>query len=582
MEGVATRPGRWSLRCDDLLTIAMTGILAGCGLVYEYLLASAAGRMLGAVESVIYAMIGVMIVSMGAGAFCARFVKRAFAGFAWLEAIIAGLGGFSVLAMSALTAGASVFPAVIAETYGLPPDLAPEGTLAAAFRQAAEIAPYGLGAVLGFLVGMEIPLLARVRQSFHARLLEHNTGTIYGADYIGAGAGAALWVGVMLAMDPVRAAWMTAAVNLAAGAVFLVRFRRHMGRSLAGIAVLHGLVALALVGVAREGPGWARAMEDLLYTDRVVHAFNSDHQRVAVTVRRVHAERPPVHTLYLNGRMQFSSDDEQVYHAFLTWPAMAAAARRDDVLVVGGGDGLAVRDILRWEPHSVTVLELDPEVVRFFSEPVFAEGRFVNRPLLELNGHAFADPRVDTRFGDAWLTTDDLLATGRLFDAIVVDLPDPGHPDIARLYSVRFYRKLRLLLAPDGAMTVQSTSPYMAREAFLTIGRTLEAAGFGKVEQYMQNVPSMGQWGWTAAVPRGPSVRERLSSLEALPHDDGFMTKDLLIGAFAFPKGFFRDRTTFRPSLIHDPAVYTLYRRGWRDTVGLGPGNGLPGGGDGR
>ena len=560
---------RW---IDDAWVILMTGTLAGCGLVYEYLLASAAGRILGAIETVIYAMIGVMIVSMGAGAFCARLVRQPFTGFAWLEGSIAILGGASVLLMGAITAGVSVLPQAIATAYSLPPDLAPSGAAVAWLQRVAEFVPYMLGALLGFLVGMEIPLLARVRQSFHAGTLEHNTGTIYGADYVGAGVGAAIWIVVMLSMDPVEAAWMTAAVNLGVGTLFLLRFRAQMGRAFPALLGLHMVAGLGLAGVAREGPGWARAMEDMLYADRVVHAFNTEHQRVAVTRRTVHAEVPPVHTLYLNGRLQFSSSDEQIYHSFLTFPALAAAPRRDHVLVIGGGDGLAVRDILRWNPQSVTLLELDPEVVAFFSEPRFVEGRFVNRDLLDLNGLAFADPRVEKKFGDAYLAADDLLREGRRFDAVIVDLPDPGHPDIARLYSVRFYTKLRLLLSADGALAVQSTSPYMARDAFLTIARTVAEAGFAGVDQYMANVPSMGQWGWTAAVLSGPSVRERLERLEALPVDDGFMTRELLLGAFAFPKGFFRDREDLRASRLHDPSVYTHYRRAWREVAGIGGG----------
>ena len=81
-----------ALRLNDVAIMAVTGVLAGCGLVYEYLLAHAAGRVLGAVEAVIFTMIGVMIVAMGVGAFLARTVREPFAGFAWLEATLAALG----------------------------------------------------------------------------------------------------------------------------------------------------------------------------------------------------------------------------------------------------------------------------------------------------------------------------------------------------------------------------------------------------------------------------------------------------------------------------------------------------------
>ncbi len=551
----------------------MTGVLAGCGLIYEYLLATTAGRMLGAVESVIFAMIGVMIVSMGIGAFLARFVGAPFTGFAWLEATIAVFGGASVLLLGAITAAVILLPQAIAVTYGIPPDLAPRGSLVSALDAAAGIAPYVLGALLGILVGMEIPLLARIRQSFHSDALVHNTGTIYGADYIGAGIGAALWVAVMLSMDPVRAAYLTAAVNLVVGIAFLTVYRRRV-RRFALVAALHALAGLGLIAVAQGGADWARAMEDLLYRDRVVYAANTEHQRIAVTRRVVHAEAPPVFSLYLNGRLQFDSSDEHVYHAMLTYPALAAAPRRQRILVIGGGDGLAVRDILRWSPREVVVLDLDSDMVDLFTRPRFENGRFVNRELLALNGFAFRDPRVRVRFGDAFVGVDDLLRAGQKFDSVIVDLPDPSHPDLARLYSVRFYRKLGLLLAADGTIAIQSTSPYFARKAFLSIGRTLEAAGFGHVDQYGHNVPSLGQWGWTVATRRGPSPRDRLRRLDTLPVDDGFTTRDLLLGAFAFPKNYFAGRADIAPGRLADAAVYRYYREGWAEATGLSAANG--------
>ncbi len=553
---------------DDIAVIVMTGVLAGCGLIYEYLLASTAGRMLGAVETVIFAMIGVMIVAMGIGAFLARFVPAPFTGFAWLEAIIAVFGGASVLLLGAVTAAVILLPQAIAATYGMPPDLVPRGSLVTVLDAAADIAPYVLGALLGIMVGMEIPLLARIRQSFHADALIHNTGTIYGADYIGAGIGAALWVAVMLSMEPVRAAYLTAGVNLVVGVGFLVIYRRRV-RRFALVLLLHALAGVGLLAVAQGGTDWARAMEDLLYRDTVVYSTNTGHQRIALTRRVVHAGTPPVWSLYLNGRLQFDSSDEHVYHAMLTYPALAAAARRQRILVIGGGDGLAVRDILRWNPRAVVVLDLDPDLVDLFTRPRFVEGVFVNRALLALNGFAFRDPRVSVRFGDAFIGVDALLRDGEKFDSVIVDLPDPSHPDLARLYSVRFYRKLGLLLAADGTMAIQSTSPYFARAAFLSIGRTVEEAGFGQVDQYGHNVPSLGQWGWTVATRRGPSARERLRRLDSLPVDDGFTTRALLLGAFAFPKGFFDGRADIAPSRLADAAVYRYYRQGWEQATGL-------------
>ncbi len=552
----------------DAALIVITGVLAGCGLVYEYLLAHAAGRILGAVEAVIFTMIGLMIVSMGVGSFLARYIRDSFTGFAWLEGMLALLGGLSVLMMGGVTALVAVLPRILSETYALPPDLVPRGGLVENLESLARVAPYVLGAILGVMVGMEIPLLARIRQSLHAHHLTHNTGTIYGADYLGAGIGAALWVAFMLAMEPARAAVLTAAANLAIGLLFLVLYGRRV-RLLSAVLALHAVVAVALITVALHGVGWSRTLEDLLYEDRVVHSVDTGHQRLTVTERLVDPARAPVHTFFINGRLQFESTDEHIYHAMLTYPPMLAAARREKILIIGGGDGLALRDVLRWRPKEVLLLDLDPRLVAFFAEPLALDGRVVNQPFLELNRRAFADARVETRFGDAFLTVDRLLREEARFDVVLVDLPDPSNADLNRLYTVKFYSKLRGLLAGDGAMAVQSTSPYHAREAFLSIGKTIRRAGFAHVEQYRQNVPSFGEWGWSIAVANGRPASRRIAEAPGLPVDDGWTTKAILEGAFAFPKYFFDGLADIEVSRLGNAAAYRYHQRAWEREQGL-------------
>ena len=107
------------------------GVLAACGLIYEYLLSHYASRILGAVESTIFTMIGLMIVSMGVGSFAARAFKEPFTAFAWLESLIALLGISCILLIAALVAFSALLPQVISETYNLPPDLMPRGGMLA-------------------------------------------------------------------------------------------------------------------------------------------------------------------------------------------------------------------------------------------------------------------------------------------------------------------------------------------------------------------------------------------------------------------------------------------------------------------
>jgi len=557
-----------TLRQHDFLLFAIMGILAGCGLIYEYLLSHYAGRILGAVEQVIFAMIGVMIVSMGLGAFAARIFKSYFNAFAWLEVTIALIGATSVLVLAVTTALANILPQILMETFSLPPDLLPRGGMIAWAHKIASIMPYVTGFVLGFLIGMEIPLIASMREKIYGEHIKHNTGSVYGADYIGAGIGAAIWVLFMLSLPPTTAAVITASVNLVVGLVFYGVYRKRI-RFGVWVVSAHLLVGAIIALVAVNGTDWDNAMEDLLYKDKVIFSYNTQYQHVTITERIMDPAKPKIISMFINGRSQFASNDETIYHAMLVAPVMHAAARHNNILIIGGGDGLALRDVLRWQPQSVDLIDIDAAIVEFFTTPYRNKGKVINQVLLELNQHAFSDARVQTRFGDAFIKVDELIQQQRLYDVIIVDLPDPSHPDLNKLYSARFYAKLKTLLTGDGAMVVQSTSPYHAKNTFLSIGKTVHYAGFKHVEQYHHNVPSFGEWGWTIATKNGVSAKARLMLKEKLEVDDGWSTKGVLLAAFEFNQHFFERLGSIKVNRINNQAAYQYHKGDWAKQQGI-------------
>ncbi|MGB0920296.1 MAG: polyamine aminopropyltransferase [Alphaproteobacteria bacterium] len=533
--------------------ILVLALIAGAGLVYEYLLSHYAGRVLGLMEHAIFAMIGVMIVSMGVGAFLARFIKDPHLGFALLEVLIAVLGATSILAMAGAFALAEWMPAVLSETYRIPQDLIPRGGLHDGVARLAEWVPFALGFVLGALVGMEIPLIARAREALYGGPLAHNAGTVYGADYVGAGLGAALFVLVFLSIAPERGAVYAALINLAAGSAFLVlRWQQLRWRAL--LVGLHGAALLLCAVLYLQAGRWHENLEDMLYADQVVFAAQTPFQRIVLT--RNARSTPIDYRLYLNGRLQFSSIDERLYHEMLVHPAMAASARHDHVLLVGGGDGLALREILKWEPKKVTVLELDEGMV-----DLFAQANGPNAPLLDLNARAFSDSRVSVRLGDAFNSVQALANAATRFDVIIVDLPDPSHPDLNKLYSLRFYAGLREVLAGDGVMNVQSTSPYHARDAFLTVGVTLQAAGFGLVQPLHVNVPSFGEWGFWLAAPQGQPLIKRWQDMQMpkVTH----LSPAFLRAATVFPLDFLAGFETMEPNRLGNGLMVQLHGRSW-------------------
>ena len=281
---------------------------------------------------------------------------------------------------------------------------------------------------------------------------------------------------------------------------------------------------------------WA---EDRFYGDRVVYSETSAYQRVVVTASGAGVR------LFLNGNLQFHSRDEYRYHEALVHPAMAAAERSAQVLVLGGGDGLALREILRHpEVERVTLVDLDPAMTSLA----------VDVPLVrELNQGSLLDPRVTVVNQDAmaWLAE---LPADRLFDVAIVDFPDPNNFSLGKLYTTRFYRLLRAHLAPAGAAAVQATSPLLARTSFWCIATTLEAAGFA-VRPYHVAVPSFGEWGFLLARRQAFEPPTRVLS-------GRFLSPSLLPGLFAFGPDV--SRVPAEVTRLDNQILVQYYEAEWR------------------
>jgi len=547
-------------------------VLAGCGLIYEYLLSHYAGRVLGVMESTIYTMIGLMIVSMGLGAFAARKVRCAYNGFVYLELIIALLGTSAILFIGALIAVTQTLPHIIADMFSLPPDMLPQGGI---FNQLSFLAinsPYFFGVILGFFIGMEIPLIARIREQIHGQHLANNLGTIYGADYIGAGLGAAIWVVFLLSIDISKAAALTASLNLVAGAFFILRYwhKLHWRKTFVG---LHLVLALIIVLMFNYGNQWLSQMSSLLYLDKVVHSQQTRYQQLTFTERNMGlssgSAQKSIINFYINGRLQFSSIDEHIYHDYLVAPVLAGSARHDNILIIGGGDGLALRDVLKYTPKSVTLIDLDSELIDVFQTPEQHLDGSLAQKISYLNKNSLQDKRVNILRSDAFITINELLKSGQVFDAIIVDLPDPSHPDLNKLYTVNFYARLKQLLSGDGLIAIQSTSPYHAKNSFISIGNTLSAANFIHVQQYHDNVPSFGEWGWTIAAKVGASPLSRLNNLDKLPIQHTWLNLKLLKAAFIFPNDFYHDKENIGINTLGSHTLYQLHQKAWQDQQGI-------------
>jgi len=445
----------------EVALLASVFVVAACGLVYELAAGALASYLLGDSVLQFSTVIGSYLFAMGIGSWLSRFFERQLdAHFLRIELLVGLVGG---LMPSALFVAHSVLP----------------GDATTPFR----VLLYALVLLVGVLVGLEIPLVMRIlKRHFRDRYaLKNLVSQVLTFDYLGALVVALAFPLLLvphlgLARTGVFFGLLNAAVAVWALWIFRGELRRF-GAHAAASAFVVGSLAAAFAGADRLTT-WA---EDRFYGANVVLKTSSDYQRIVVT-----ADATGVR-LYLNGNLQFHSKDEYRYHEALVHPAMAAMGAPKNVLVLGGGDGMAVREVLRHAGvERVTLVELDPQMTRLFAD---------DARLRALNADALRSPKLTIVNDDAfrWLERHD-----ESFDVIVVDFPDPTNFSLGKLYTTSFYQLLDRRLSAAGYAVVQTTSPLVARKSYWTVVATIEAAGLAATP-YHAHVPSFGEWGFVIA-----------------------------------------------------------------------------------
>ncbi|MFA6319076.1 MAG: polyamine aminopropyltransferase [Elusimicrobiota bacterium] len=484
-------------------------VIATCGLVYELIAGALASYLLGDTVLQFSTVIGAYLFAMGVGSYLSRYIGRGLvARFVQVEALVGLAGGSS----------AALLSAVFVE--------APAG-----FR----LALYGIVFVVGTLVGLEIPLIIRILKD---RLALHDlVAQVLALDYIGALAASLLFPLVLMPkLGLLRTCFLVGLANVLVALWALRIFREELPRSgglKAQVLLCAALLMGGFLGSSRIG-AWADAS---LYADDVILARTTPYQKIVVTRSR-HDTR-----LFLNGHLQFSSLDEHRYHESLVHPGLAAVRSPRSVLILGGGDGLAAREVLRYPGvERVTLVDLDAEVTRLFAS---------NPSLAALNSGSLSDPRLKVVNTDAFTWLDD---NPEFFDFVVVDFPDPSNHSVGKLYTTNFYGLLKRHLRPGGMVAVQATSPLFARGSFWCIEATLTAGGF-KTLPYHVYVPSFGEWGFVLGTT-GPYAAPL-----TLPEGLRFLTLETLPSLFAFSKDM--ERVPSEPNRLNTQNLVHLYDSEW-------------------
>ena len=521
--GSASRPQDRPPGAGEVALLASVFVVAACGLLYELVAGTLASWLLGDSVLQFSTIIGAYLFAMGIGSFLSRFVTRQLiATFLRVELLVGLVGG---LMPAALFVAHNVVHGAHG-AHGAP----------AVFR----VLLYALVLLVGTLVGLEIPLVMRIlKAQFRDRWrLAELVSQVLTFDYLGALAVAVAFPLLLLPQfGAIRTGVLFGLMNVAVAAWALWLFRAQLPRvrlhALACAAVVAALVATGL-GADRLTT-WA---EDRFYGERIVHAATSPYQRMVVTANASGEMR-----LFLNGNLQFDTRDEYRYREALVHPAMAAHGAPRRVAILGGGDGLALREVLRYPGvEQVWLVDLDPQVTRLFAQ---------DERLRRLNAQAFDSPRLRVVNADAfaWLESHE-----EIFDVIVVDFPDPSNFSLGKLYTTSFYALLDRHLAATGYAVVQTTSPLLARRSFWTVVTTIESVGL-TATPYHAHVPSFGEWGFIVA------GRRPWRPPEQFPQGLRYLTPQGLPGMLHFPPDM--ARVAAEPNRLSNQTLVRTFEEEW-------------------
>jgi spermidine synthase len=491
-------------------------IVASCGLAYELIAGALSSYLLGDSVFQFSTIIGCYLFAMGVGAHLSKYVKDedVLARFVDIELAVGLVGGMSA--------------AMLFLTYSW---------TGAPFRTML----YAMVFLIGAFVGMEIPLVMRslnARQTAFSELVSR----VLTFDYLGALAVSVLFPLVLAPrLGLVRSGFMFGMFNVGVALWTIHAFRAELADTGSRLLRASGVLFVLACGFVASDRlvQWG---EQAAFGDEIVFATSTPYQRLAITKWKDDLR------LYINGNLQFSSRDEYRYHEALVHPALETLPWARSVLILGGGDGLALREVLRYpQVRQVTLVDLDPEMTRAFAS---------REELVRLNRNALNDPRVTVVNADAaiWLQK-----TDQVFDAAIVDFPDPSSFALGKLYSVPFYAMLKRHLSANGLIAVQATSPFFAPHAYWTIDSTLRETGF-LTWPYHLYVPSFGEWGFVLAAPHdryAPPARYRLP----MRYLTGATTAEM----FAFPPDM--PKLDMPPNRLNSQSLVHEFESDWRRVI---------------
>ena len=491
---------------ESVILLLSVSIVGFCTIIYELLIGGVSSYFLGDSLKQFSIVIGLTMTSMGIGTLISRLInKDLIYCFILIEIILAIIGGLSVPIL--------YYSYIFDEIYYLIMCI--------------------LILAIGILIGLEIPLLTRIMEKYYN--LKDNISNVLSLDYLGAFAATLLFPFILLPLLGVfNTSIFAGSLNLLVGILNFYWFKDKItlkkGFKLKSLSVF---IAVLLIFFVLCSDYLMKKWENNVCDDRVIFSKQTPYQKLIMTKNKEDIR------LFIDGNVQFSSIDEYRYHELLTHIPMSLVKNKEEVLILGGGDGLAAREILKYpEVKNITVVDLDKEMTDLAKN---------NRIFKELNKDSFLNKKVHIYNEDAFKFIE---TSKNFYDVIIIDLPDPNNSSLARLYSKEFYKLIRSRLAKQGILVTQSTSPFFSPEAYWCVQETLVAAGYVFVKPYHVYVPSFGDWGFMLAGNIPYNIETR------------YLDNELAQKAFIIEKDIIKEN--IKPSKLDNPEILKYYLKGWR------------------
>jgi len=504
---------------SNILKLALfaTGL---SGIVAEYILATLASFFISDSATQWTLIISTMLFSMGLGSRLSKYIERnLLQKFIIIEFLLSILTAYSSLIAYTASAYTIYTGAII----------------------------YSLAILIGLLIGMEIPMVMRLNQSFEE--LKVNVSGILEQDYYGSLAGGVFFAFIGLPiLGLTYTPFVLGFVNFSVAIIlYFILYPKLVGGSKISLNIYTGcILALLIAGFFLAKPIIFFG-EQRRYKDKIIYEEQSRFQKIVLT------QWKDEYWLYINHNQQLSTIDEVLYHEPLVHPAMSLLQQPTDVLVMGGGDGCAVREILKYPSvENITLVDLDPAMTELGQHhPI----------LVDLNQNAMNHEKVKVINQDGF---NFIVNHEKFYDAVIIDLPDPKSIDLGRLYSYEFYQMVKRRLRPYGVVITQAGSPYYATKAFLCIDKTLKEAGFTTAAMHNQ-ILTLGEWGWIIAVKpeRTTDLKSKLRQLTFDHVNTEWINNEAMQLMTSFGKTIYtKPVDSVRVNKVHDPTLYRYYLDG--------------------